>query len=204
MKTAIFMAALALVASSAFASDLSSVGTSSVEATTDYTYTRSINTPYYLAGHQALVGAQVNAGSLGSFVVEAGDTQRVTDYRLNFVTYSVGYANGVKLGSLSLVGGVDYSVLTGDRYILNGNNDAIPTKVVSGVVELNAPVVKNVKAFVDYDHTYAYNSNGNATANGGAVGAYVTAGPVVAKVGYTRSWTAGNGQGLLASLSVKF
>jgi hypothetical protein len=219
MKALIFTAALALVASSAFATDLSSVGTSSVEATVDYSYARSVGTPYYAAEHNAEAGAQVNAGALGSFVVEAGDTQKVSDYRLNFPTFTVGYANGVKvgniLGGVGLVGEVDYSTLTGDKWIF-GHNGALPSHVVSGTAEVNLPVgfivthwLINVRPFVDYTVSHAYdryeNDVNTASVAGGIYAVPTTFAPhLVTKVGYQRSTENGLTQGVVASLSYKF
>src|SRR5271154_3854853 len=141
--------ALTLGMGVAAAADLSSVGTTGVEGTVDYGYTRSINTPYWLSGHDALVGVQVNAGILGSVVVETGDTQRVTDYRLNYTTFEVGYANGVKLGAVSLVGAVAYTSLTSDLWFPSGKNGTTPINGLTGVAEVNAPLAGAVKVFAD-------------------------------------------------------
>lgn len=220
MKIAIFTAALALIASSAFASDLSSVGTTSTEATVDYSYSRSIGTQQYSAVHNANVGAQVNAGGLGSFIVEAGDTQQVSNFRLNFPTFTVGYANGVKigniLGGIGLVGEVQYSTLTGDRWALSGRNDAVPSHVVAGTAEVNLPVgfivthwLINVRPFVDYTVTHTYDRSENnvngATAAAGFYAVPTTFAPhLVTKVGYQRTTENGLAQGLVASMSYKF
>lgn len=205
-KGIILAAALLLVSGAAFASDLSSVGTSSVEATADYSYTRAIGTPFYAAEHQALVGVQVNEGALGSVAVEAGDTQVVTNYRLNFTTLSVGYANGFNLGALKVVGGVNYDIATSDRWFFSGKNTFAPINAVTGVVELSLPVTKSVRVFADYNHSYGWSQGVSDTVNGAAGGLYVTLpGKIVAKVGYTRDWIpAYHSQGLLTSLSYKF
>jgi|SRR5579859_1671406 len=208
MKKILLALALTLGMGVAAAADLSSVGSTGVEATVDYSYARSIGTPSYLAEHQALAGVQVNAGALGSFGLEAGDTQLVTNYRLNFTTFALGYANGFKVGSLSVVGNVNYLVATQDKWFFSGRNGSASIDEVIGTVEVNAPITSSVKLFADYSHAYAWVpalSAGGLTSNGASLGAYVNLSKsVVAKAGYTRDWTAGNAQGLLASLSYKF
>jgi hypothetical protein len=221
MKKTLLAIALTLGFSAAvMATDLSSVGTTSTEATVDYSYLRSIDTPNYSAVHNAEAGVQVNAGGLGSFIVEAGDTQRVTDYRLNFPTFTVGYANGVKvgniLGGVGLVGEVQYSTLTGDRWFLSGRNSAIPSHTVAGTAEINLPVgfvvthwLINVRPFVDYTVTHTYDRYENDV-NDAIVAAGIYAVPttfaphLVTKIGYERTTENGLAQGLVASLSYKF
>src|SRR5271157_1307885 len=137
-------------AGAAAASDFSSVGTTGVQAIADYSYARSINTPYWDSTHVGLAGIQLNFGGLGSVAVEAGDTQRVTDFRLNYTTFAVGYANGFKVGSLGVVGSLGYSELTGDKWFLdNGNNSSLPINIGSGLVEINEPVTKVLKLFAN-------------------------------------------------------
>lgn len=213
----LLLAALLAVSGSAFAADLSSVGTTGAEATADYSYARTQNTKAYVAAHEAEVGVQLNAGGLGSVALEAGDTQLVTNYRLNFPTFTAGYANAVKLGELNLVAGLSYSALTGDRWfpLARGKNGSARTDVAAGVVEANFPVnfvlthyLVTVKPFVDYTRSYAWanDDHGSLTTNGVAIGTYADLTKnVVAKVGYTRDWTwADHSQGVLASLSYKF
>ena|SRR5271157_1612916 len=207
-------------AGAAAASDFSSVGTTGVQAIADYSYARSINTPYWDSTHVGLAGLQLNFGGLGSVAVEAGDTQRVTDFRLNYTTFAVGYANGFHVGSIGIVGAVSYSELTGDKWFLdNGNNSSLPISNGAATVEVNAPVTRAVKVFVDYGRTYAWSGNINsfyknaavvtsAHGNDAAVGAYVDLSKrTCLAVGYTRGWspTAGSPdtQGVLVSLSYK-
>ncbi len=217
MKKGLILAALLAVSGSVFASDLSSVGTVGLEATTDYSYARSINTPYWDSTHVALAGAQLNLGGLGSVAVEAGDTQRVTDFRLNYTTFAVGYANGIKVGSLGVVGSLNFSELTGDKWFLdNGNNSSLPISIGSGMVEVNAPVAKTLKLFADLGRSYAWSGNINSfykngvvvktsNSNAASVGTYVNfSKSLVAKVGYSRGFDSVNTQGMVASLSYKF
>ena len=217
MNKGLILAALLAVSGSVFASDLSSVGTLGLEATTDYSYARSINTPYWASTHEALAGAQLNLGGLGSVAVEAGDTQRVTDFRLNYTTFAVGYANGFKVGSLGVVGSLGYSELTGDKWFLdNGNNSSLPISIGSGLVEINEPVTKVLKLFANYGRTYAWSGNINSfyhngavvktsNANAASVGTYVNLSKsLVAKVGYARGFGSVDTQGMVASLSYKF
>lgn len=218
MLKGILFAALLAVTGSAFASDLSSVGTTGVEAVADYSYARSINTQQWDSAHVGLVGLQVNAGGLGSLAVEAGDTQRVGTFRLNYTTFAVSYANGVKLGSLNLVGSVSYADATGDKWFLSGHNSSLPVNVVAGTVEVNAPLAGSVRVFADYDHAYTWSGNINsfyknavevtsANTNAAAVGAYVNLSKsIVGKVGYTRGFgnNGPNVQGVLVSAAYKF
>ncbi len=216
MLKGILIATLLAVTSSAFAADLSSVGTTGVEAVADYSYARSQDTASYGAAHVGLTGLQLNAGTLGSVALEAGDTQRVTDFRLNYTTFAVSYANGVKLGSVNLVGSVSYADATSDKWFFSGKNSSLPINVVTGTVELNAPVVGPVRAFADYGHAYTWSGNINsfytnavevtsANSDAAAVGAYVNVSKVVLKAGYTRGWSAeDHTQGLLVSAAYKF
>ena len=219
MLKGILFAALLTVAGTAFAGDLSSVGSTGVEAVADYSYARSINTQQWDAAHVGLVGLQVNAGGLGSLAVEAGDTQRVGSFRLNYTTFAIGYANGVKLGSLNLVGSVSYTDMTGDKWFLdNGNNSSLPISTVTGTVEVNAPLVSGVRVFADYNHAYMWSGNINSfyknaaevtsvNSNAAAVGAYVNLSKsIVGKVGYTRGFgdVGPNAQGVLVSAAYKF
>ena len=217
LKGILIAAALLAVTGSAFAGDLSSVGTVGVEAVTDYSYARSLNTQNWDASHIGLVGLQLNAGSLGSVAVEAGDTQRVATFRLNYTTFAVNYANGFKVGSVGVVGAVSYTDQTGDLWF-RGNNSSLPVNTVAGTVELNAPLFSNVKGFVDYSRGYTWSGNinsfyNNAAAvtsvdtNGAAVGAYVNLGKsFIVKAGYTRSFgdVGPNTQGVLVSAGYKF
>lgn len=223
---AIILATLLLATNAAFAADLSSVGTSNIEATADYSYTRARNTPDYLATHEALVGVQANLGDLGSVSLEAGDTQRVTSTRVNTPTLAVGYANGFHVGKLGVVGGLVYSDQVGDKWLpwIHGNTSSLPINNIAGTVEVNFPVsfvvshyFVQVKPFVDYTYGYTWTGDIDSThtyaevtavhTSTAAVGAYADLSKhVVAKIGYDRSFgTAGpNTQGVLTSLNYKF
>lgn len=219
MFKGILIAALLAVSGAAFAADFSSVGSTGVEATVDYSYARSINTPEWASAHVALAGLQANLGGLGSVAIEAGDTQRVGTFRLNYTTFAIGYANGFRVGSVGVVGALAYSDQTGDKWFLSGNNSSLPISTGTATVELNAPVSHAIKAFADYSYGYSWSGNinsfyGNRSlvtsehTNVGAVGAYLNlSSNVVGKVGYARSFgvsAAPNTQGLVASLSYKF
>jgi hypothetical protein len=215
----ILIAALLLASSSVFAADLSSVGTTGVEGTTDYSYLRSIGTQNYTAQHEAQVGVQVNAGALGSLSAAAGDTRDVSSNPVNFPTFTVGYANGIKLGHLlggvGLVGAVDYSTLTGDKWFFSGKNSASPSHQIAGTAEVNLPVgfvvthwLINVRPYVNYTYVHMYDQPGSASDAAASVGIYATpttfAPRLVTKVGYQRTTQDGNAQGVVASLNYKF
>jgi hypothetical protein len=220
MKKILLALAMTLgFSAAALATDLSSVGTNGVEATADYTYSRSLNTPAWSSTHEALAGLQLNLGGLGSFVGEVGDTQRVTDFRLNYTTFAVGYANGVHVGPLGLIGSAVYSDQTGDKWFLNGNNSSLPVNNVTVTGEAQLKVCRCAKLFADYSREYTWSGNINSFYNsavvtsqytkGAAVGTYVDiTDKLVAKVGYTRSWPATTGvgqtQGVLVSAAYKF
>jgi hypothetical protein len=198
MKKVLISAALILgLASVSMAADLGSVGTTGVEAVTDYTYVRSLTGPYS-ADHTLITGVQGNDGALGSLAVQAGDNQAVTKDRLNSTDFSVTYANGVKLGKLSLVADVNYSVLTSDKWI-GGHNDTPNQTEVSfgGEANLN---LGTFKPFVDYSHATQNVENTES------VGSYIQLTKAVSvKVGYSRfSVEQRNYQGGVASLYYKF
>lgn len=216
MKKGLIIAALLLASGSAFSADLSSVGSTNVEALVDYSYSRTIGTPNFSSAHQAQAGLQANLGGLGSFTAEAGDTQHVTDFRLNYSTFTVGYANGVHVGPVALVGAVQYSNLTGEKWFFSGNNNSSPINVGTGTIEANVPVASNVKLFADVSHSVAWAGNLNSfyrnaavvttsDTNTAAVGTYVyVTKKLELTAGYTRSFTYGNQQGLVAEVSYSF
>lgn len=203
MFKGIFIATLLAVTSTSFAGDLSSVGTTGVEAVVDYSYIRSIDTPSFTSGQIGLIGLQVNAGSLGSVVVEAGDTHAVNS---NLSTFQVGYANGAKLGSVNVVGDVSYTEVTGDKWFFSGKTSSLPVNTVSVGGEVNLPVTNSVYGFVNYNHSYTWSSGVSEKTNTGAVGAYVNVSKhIVAKIGYVRGWaTDVRGEGVLVSAALKF
>lgn len=215
MKGIIFAALLA-VSGSTFAADFSAVGSNGVEGVIDYSYARSIGTSNYSAAHEALTGLQFNIGGLGSLAVEGGDTQQVTDFRLNFATVAVTYANGFKVGKLAVVGAAQYSELTGDKWFFSGKNSSSPISNGTGTVELNYAVLPSVKVFTDYSHTVTWAGNINSfyknaavvtttDSNVGTVGAYwyVTK-RLELTAGYSRTLNGQNVQGLVSEVSYSF
>lgn len=196
MKALLLMAFFisgAALAHDDFTHDFSGVGTRSVEINVDYAYARahSIN----FSGQEALVGATVNAGALGSVYFGAGDRQKITPPRSDVPVFTVGYANGVKLSSLSLVAAANYALLESSPAIGN---------VVTLVGEANLSL-KYLKPVVDYaiSRTSSPNDPVKGIANVVEMGSYVDLGDhVVLKVGYTRAWTTNlHTNGVAASLN---
>jgi hypothetical protein len=218
------IAALLIVSGSAFANDefaydLSNVGSHSVEVTTQYTYGRATTPQVKLAAQEELVGLQLNEGALGSVFVEAGSRQKITTTRTNMSDFTVGYANGVKLGRVNVVGAASYTEFTSDVWFFGGKNSSKPTKDATVTVEANTPVnfvvshyLVTVSPFVDYSRNRTWTtatsttSATNAYGNVAAFGAYADLTKhVVAKVGYSRGWNASvHTEGVLASLNYRF
>lgn len=200
--------ALSLASVSAMAADLSSVGTTGVEAVASYDYSRSQDTSYWSSQHDGAVGLQLNLGKLGSVAGEAGDHQVVGNYRNNFTSFSATYANGFHVGSVGVVGAVNYAVNTGDVWfpLAAGKNHDANIQTYTGTVELTQALSKHVKLFGDYSYeNVSADHQVDANVQTAAGGLYVTAGKVVLKAGYTRSFTTPSQyQGLVTSIAYKF
>lgn len=215
MKGLIFATLLA-ISGSAVAADFSAVGSSGIEGLIDYNYTRNVSVTPWNSEHQLLTGLQLNLDGFGSLAVEGGDTQRVTDFRLNYTTFAVTYANGVKIGKLAVVGGVEYAELTGDKWVLSGKNSSLPISNGTGTLELNYAVAPSVKLFTDIGRSVSWSGNINSfykneavvKSSGtdvGTVGAYwyVTK-RLELTAGYARYFGNGNQQGLVSEISYSF
>jgi hypothetical protein len=199
---------LALVAALAFvgtvhAQDATGVGSTGFETGLNYDYARFSGNPW-LSSHVADVFVQSNLGDLGSVAVSGGDQQTVTTYRLNQTVFGVGYANGVKLGTLSLVGAVNYTVATGDVWApFNGHNSETPTKILTGSAEANFKVGQTLVPFVDYSHSYAYNSSVNVDTDTVVGGTYINlTDNLNIKLGFGRGWSVRNAN--VGGLSINY
>lgn len=209
------VAVAALMAgSNSWGADLSAVGTNGVELTTDYSYTRTQDTPYYLSVHDLVAGIQLNHGKLGSAALEVGDHQVVTAYRNNFTAFRITYLNGFALPGhvLNFAASGSYGVSTGDVWVpvVNGKNNNSNLQDFTGVGEFTAHVISydsGVKLFADYSYTHEWVDtvvDGNAQRAVGGV--YLSGKHLVAKIGYGYQWasTGVDSQVGVASLSYKF
>jgi hypothetical protein len=162
-----------------FTHDFSGVGTHSVEINVDYAYARANGVNF--SGQEALVGAQVNAGGLGSVYLGAGDRQKITSPRSDVPVFTVGYANGVKLGPLGLVAAANYALLETSPAVGN---------VITLTGEANL-ALRYLKPMIDYavSRTSSRSDPIKGVGNVVEMGSYVNLGSqVVLKIGYTRAW----------------
>lgn len=199
MKALLLMALF--VSGSAFAHDdfthdFSGVGTDSVEINVDYAYARAHGVNF--SGQEALIGAQVNVGGLGSVYLGAGDRQKITSPRSDVPVFTVGYANGVRLGPVGLVAAANYALLESSPVIGN---------VITLVGEANL-ALRYLKPMIDYaiSQTSSRSDPIKGIGNVVDIGTYVNLGDqVVLKVGYTRAWTTNlHTNGVAASLNYVF
>jgi len=195
MKKILLALALTLgFAGAAAAADLSSVGSKGVEATVDYSYLRRADssTPW-VSSHVGLAGLQLNAGVLGSAFGSVGNVSTYAGgARADQLTYSVGYANGLKLGSIALVGGVNW---TGVDRGANHTDDTV------AFGEISVPTfIKNVTLFGGYSASLEKEGDKYAS-----LGAYININEkLVGKVGGQKAWTNTTYNGVVASLAYKF